>query len=325
MSGRSSTWRSTDGRILKALAAAEHAGTLLVPASRTDMDALRRRCAMGVAIEPYPRLFARTEYWDALCLPAQALHAMRGLQQQHPVWAFCGPSAAVVHGLSVSDSLLGTIHVALPKGAHFAARPGLRLHAIGGRPVVQERGLRVTPVAQTVLDCACTLDFPSALAMADSALRLQATSEAELLQLACEGGRKRRGIVQARRTLSYADGLAGSADESIARALMIELGFEVPLLQAEFELPGGRGVARADFAWMLPDGSLIIGELEGGREHASEGPSAGWPGVDALAAERQRAARMASLRASVVRFTSDDLKDPQRFSELLESSGVPRA
>lgn len=79
----------------------------------------------------------------------------------------------------------------------------------------------VTTPLRTVLDCARTLPFDEALAVADSALRAGHIAPAQLV-LASEGLRG-PGAAQARRVARHADGRAANPLESVLRAIALDI------------------------------------------------------------------------------------------------------
>ena len=88
----------------------------------------------------------------------------------------------------------------------------------------------VTTPLRTVLDCARTLPFDEALAVADSAVRAKDLTRADLVDGAA--ALRGAGSRQARRVAQLADGRAANPFESVLRALTIEEGFDLtPQLQ----------------------------------------------------------------------------------------------
>jgi len=88
----------------------------------------------------------------------------------------------------------------------------------------------VTTPIRTVLDCARTLPFDEALAVADSALRARALTRSDLVDGA--NAMHGTGSRQARRVAKLADGRAANPFESVLRALAIEEGYDLtPQLQ----------------------------------------------------------------------------------------------
>jgi len=88
----------------------------------------------------------------------------------------------------------------------------------------------VTTPLRTVLDCARTLPFDEALAVADSALRARSVTRADLSEAAIRAGGP--GARQVRRVARHADARAANPFESVLRALTIEEGYDLtPQLQ----------------------------------------------------------------------------------------------
>lgn len=312
---------AVSSHIERLLGQAERQGVPLTVPSGSKRRALRHRCTNGYLVEPYPGLFARTEYWQTLRPQQKTLHAMRGLQQLHPSWAFCHQSAAVAYGLPVASWHLHDIHRALPYHTARRRQPRIAHHHLGEPDIVEIMGVRATTLAQTVIDCACTLPFCDALAIADAALRLYDLDPARLIDHACTSRSGKQGIMQARTVISLADGASESWGESYARGMMHALGFVRPELQVEINLPRQLGgVRRVDFLWRLPDGKLVIGEFDGKEKYmASDGVD-----LEAFYRERQRESRLSLTDARILRFGFDDLKDPEWFGRLLTTYGVPR-
>ncbi|MFC7490092.1 MULTISPECIES: DUF559 domain-containing protein [unclassified Knoellia] len=89
----------------------------------------------------------------------------------------------------------------------------------------QEVDDEVTSPLRTVLDCARTLPFDEALAVADSALRSRMVHPAELRRAG--PGLRGPGARTARRVIEHANGKAANPLESVIRALAIEEGFDL--------------------------------------------------------------------------------------------------
>jgi len=86
-----------------------------------------------------------------------------------------------------------------------------------------ERG--VTGPVRTVLDCAESLPFAEALAIADSAIRAGDTDSEALVAAASTW--RGRGAARVRRVAAYADGRSANVFESVLRAIAIESGLAV--------------------------------------------------------------------------------------------------
>jgi very-short-patch-repair endonuclease len=88
----------------------------------------------------------------------------------------------------------------------------------------------VTTPLRTVLDCARSLPFDEAMAVADSALRARDVDPRELTEAAAQ--LRGTGARAARRVATHASGRSANPFESVLRALTIEEGFELtPQLQ----------------------------------------------------------------------------------------------
>ena len=191
------------------------------------------------------------------------------------------------------------------------------------------RGVRVTSLRKTLVDCLCASDFRVGLAIADSAIHWELASKREIANWIEEDGRGRRGVRQARQTIAWADGRSENGGESIARATMIELGFVAPLLQVEvFDPMEPDSPKRGDFGWWLEDGSWVIGELDGIGKYRKDDVNGTRNGLDAairaLAAERRRESHLCLSGSKVVRFGMRDVLDTAYFERLLTAAGVPR-
>lgn len=284
---------------------------------------LERRVRAGELVSPLPRLYARAELWAGLDRTMRTIFVVHGLQELHPDWVFCGTTAAVMLGLSVSWGVQ-RIEVAAGSGTSAAPRGGIVRRYVRDPCPVTSFGARVTPPARTVFDCARRLGFREGLAVADSALHLGLLAHDELLDYVrgMRGGFA--GIGQARLTAEFADPRPQSGMESIARATMHELGFARPELQAAYADPMSPGrTYYVDFRWVLPDGTVIIGELDGGEKYVNPLMSGGSP-AEAMRRERRRESRISVSGPRIVRFSPDEVADVAYFNRLLETFGVPR-
>lgn len=125
------------------------------------------------------------------------------------------------------------IHVTVPHGSRPRLDPDVRYHWSPLHPDERRDGL--TDPARTVLDCATTLPFDQALAVADSALRDGLT---DLTQLAA-AAEQRRGPFRARRAavLRAANGDAANPFESALRAIVVAAGLTGFVPQCPVALP----------------------------------------------------------------------------------------
>jgi very-short-patch-repair endonuclease len=117
---------------------------------------------------------------------------------------------------SIADPL--KIHITLPPTAHRTARRNVALHY----SALPARESQVTSPVRTIIDCARTLPFREALAIADSALRRALITKEELLEAA--SGTRGPGCRQVRRVATLSDALAANPLESALRASALDAG-----------------------------------------------------------------------------------------------------
>jgi hypothetical protein len=104
----------------------------------------------------------------------------------------------------------------------------------------------VTTAARTVADLARTLPFTDAVVAADSALREEKVTKADLDKV-LNGCARWPGVRQARSVVKFADERAESPLESAARVVFHQSGLDPPELQATVFVP--HAALRVDFLW----------------------------------------------------------------------------
>ncbi|GAA3566682.1 hypothetical protein GCM10022197_23350 [Microlunatus spumicola] len=237
------------------------------------------------------------------------------LKQGHPRSVVSHGSAAVLRSLGVPRSALDRVHLTRDRQGGGQRRAWLQVH---GHPLPPEhvsevRGIPTTTLPRTVVDLACVLPLPDAVAVGDGALRLGATTPGDLEQVLATFG-ARRGVGTARRALGLLDGRSESYGESVSRVLMLQAGLPAPEPQLLVRDERGVVVARVDFAW--PELG-VVGEFDGrvkyGRSLApDEDPT------KALWREKVREDLIRDLGWQVVRWIWADLDDPAAWFARLE-------
>ena len=312
------------------LAEAENKGELAVVEAAADRRLFERWLADDDAdkarsrtlFSPLPGIYVRAAYWRELNPSERHLALLRSVLRRHACWAASHVSAALLWGLPVSWNLVGKLHVETSSTLPEGYERGVVRHRLSKDEIGWLEDLQVTSLLRTLFDCLVTLPFRDALAIADGYLRMTGESREELLSKMASRYSGRRGVRRVLAICGYADGRAESGGESIARAAMIELGFEVPDLQVEFSDPVDSDRSyRADFVWHLDDGRMILGELDGMEKYQLDGNV-----VEVFANERKRESRLTATGCSVVRFGFGDVdgSSDARLSKLLEAYGVPR-
>ena len=325
--------RDIGGEIAELLAEAEEGGRCLVLRGRGSARvyrALERRVAAGTVVSPARGLYVSAGRWEGLKTDQRTLFLARGLQEQHPDWVFCGPTAAVAYGVDVSWSLQGNIHVATTRSGHSPNGTLVHRHPIlregeGASRIEMVGGLRVTSPERTLFDCLRRADFPRGLGMIDSVLRAGVVSRdgfASYVESVRDGSRGKNLV---RGTLAWADPRSENGGESIARARMLLLGYACPELQVEVpNLVEGGAPFRADYCWVRADGVVILGELDGTDKYVEEEMTRGRSIDEVLSDEKDRESRISLYDVVVMRFRFGLTADPDAFAAHLDRYGVPR-
>lgn len=121
----------------------------------TDIKVVVRRVKQGSIVRVHRGLYAGKEYWDRLDPHERLRHILRSLSQWHERWAFCGASAAVMHGLDCSYRQLHPIHVAVGRNSRSEESEVVRFHVLDDAETVAVDGARVTSILRTLVDCCC--------------------------------------------------------------------------------------------------------------------------------------------------------------------------
>jgi len=304
---------------------AEREGRCVYASSGKIAKRLQRLVGAGLLTRVRAGLFARTDYWDSLDKGRQGEHVIRGLAAQDSDRVFCDVSAAIIWKIPVSWDTLATIHLATRRSSRSRNLPDTKRHVIRHDQFEYVDGVRVTSFEQTTLDCLCSMDFFDGLAVADHFLRCTGLSREGLLEIVDGACRGRRGAKQARITASFADPRAESGGESIARAMMIRLGFMPPDLQKVIPDPIDMDrTYRLDFFWSLPDGRLIGGELDGRQKYLDTRLTYGAEPESIRERERVRESRITAYGIAMVRFRYADVLNVAYFERLIEAYGIPR-
>ena len=137
------------------------------------------------------------------------------------------------------------------------------------------------------------------------------------------GARNGRAVRTALTTLQYADALAESGGESVARAVMIETGFAPDRLQYELTDPFDSTTSmRTDFAWERQARELTLGELDGFVKYTDQTILAGQTATEVLVAERQREAHLSLYGHPLIRFTMNEVRSAGVLAKKLQTAGV---
>ena len=318
--------KSSLNAFCNAIAEAHDHGCCFIPETKGQSLYARRMARRGKLIIPLKGMYALPEVWSDLDKLEQHAFKCRSLALKHPYWVFCHASAASLYGLYISHADLREVHVACCKGSYSRSSDQIRRHYLADIDEHEHEGMPVTSVLQTAYDCMRSMSFQQGLAVADSVLRFYGYTREDLVSY-IERHRNLRGHAGALEAANHADGASESGGESIARARMIELGFEVPKLQVELDDPLDLGREyRADFLWELDDGTELIGELDGHEKYTNVKMTEGRDIVEVLIDERNRESRVSAYKGRrVMRFSYAEMMNSSFFELLLDTYGVPRA
>lgn len=238
------------------------------PVMERGPDHVRRRAAWLALLALGPDRAVAT----GLC--ALALHGVHGLPQQ------IRPEAA------------------LPGGS--ARNPGgaVAVRCVDPGPVVVAGGGRAVDVRHALADAVCVLPRDHAVAVVDSALHLRLLDELELAEVRALA-QGRRGCRRAAGWWDLVDGRAESPLETRARLQCHDAGVPPHDLQVLVRDGAGRVVARADLGWWLPDGRLLVVEIDGVGPHGTP---------EALYRDRERQNAVVATGALLLRFTAADVR-----------------
>lgn len=306
------------------LKAAERDNTCLVTKDPSARRHYNRLVEQGTVVSPMRGMYARAEYWKDLSFDRQHLHMVRALAKKHPSWVFSHFTAALLHGLYVSFYDLKQIHRIVSYESKTGSKK-LYNHVSDTQDIAEVDGIAVTSFEQTVFDCMKCSEFEDALAIADSACRIRNLASWEICDIIdAMASKYLGGLSVARFAASKADGRSESGGESIARAKMIKLGYMLPDLQVKIPDPIDEdNEYRADFFWKLPDGGLLVGELDGHEKYVNPEMTDGKTVEEVLIDERRRESHVNAHRIPVMRFSYADIVSEARFSRIMDAFGVP--
>ncbi len=238
-------------------------------------------------------------------------------------------SAAVLHGLPLVSRWPAVVHALTPDARGGSSRAFVRTHSAPPDPsTIAIDGMLVTSLRRTVVDLAASCDFVDGVSVVDAHLRRppgtrsaedsEAKRDALLREL--EAVSPTRGAAKARRAIEFGDPRSESVGESLSRARMAELGFEVPEVQVGF--PTGSANYVVDFYWRS---AHLIGEFDGRAKYSRSDLTGGKPPEEIVWREKRREDSIrASSHARFLRWTWSSASNRVEFAHFLASQGVPR-
>ncbi|MGR2752502.1 hypothetical protein [Agromyces arachidis] len=223
-----------------------------------------------------------------------------------PGAVFCGPTAALLHGIPVPHRFreAARLHIAVPPDAPAVRRAGVvgRRLRIPPTEITEVRRIAVTGLERTWCDLAIDLTVPELVAAADAAIR-SCTTTAEQLHAAADAYPDFRRRPKLRGALDLVDPASESPKESELRALVVLAGLPRPEANVEIRDPAGRLVGRVDLLFRE------FGEVleYHGDHHRTD--------LRQWRRDRTREAELESLGFHVMEVTQADLDAPARLVE----------
>lgn len=291
--------------------------------THAQRQALHRHTADLEVKRVSTNLYTNATYWSSLSPPEQALHMARALHRKYPHWQFGGITAAAAHGFEHRWSLHHeSVTITTSTRGTNAINPSVKRIYTPRLSSIIASGIPVTDESRTVIDCGITLRFRDALSIFDSALAHGLTKE-DILSSCEQVGQRNR--VKVHKLLQYADPASENGGESLTRGTIIEQRFMTPNIQTQYTDPLTGKTYRCDFMWRVPDGNIIVGELDGTEKYVNPTMTDRRSIRTVVADERER--EQALLRCGVktiVRFTFDDVMMVQPLVRKLIVAGIPQ-
>lgn len=207
-----------------------------------------------------------------------------------------GACALALHGVHGLPRAIRP-EAALPDGTSRRPGGGVVVRCGDHGPVVRVGRARVSDVRHALAAAVCDLPRDNAVAVLDSAVHLGHLAEQELAAVR-QLAHGRRGSSRAAGWWDLVDGRAESPLETRARLQCVDAGVAPHDLQVRVRDATGRVVARGDLGWWLPDGRLLVVEIDGAGPHGTP---------EALYKDRTRQNAVVATGAVLLRFTAADV------------------
>ncbi len=231
-------------------------------------------------------------------------------------------SAAAIWGMPLGGDFPDEVTTLVQWPGGGSTEAGIKRTADGFHSAIIGRvgEFSVTSLERTALDVARFESFRDAVGSVDWAISRKTAGATTREALAEELRRwhPRVGARHLRHVVSFASPLSDSFGESRARAAISQLGFALPVQQAEFR--DEEGSMFTDFFWPSVN---VVAEFDGKVKYTSEEFTGGDP-AEVVWREKQREDRLRRQVATVVRIISSDLAHPERLERLLLAAKVPR-
>ncbi|WEV65858.1 CTP synthase [Bifidobacterium sp. ESL0764] len=283
---------------------------------------LRTRWLAHEYIRLCPNVYARLEYFNELNPVERTLHLIRTLALKNPRRVFGGLSAALVLGLECPWRLSEMGHAQIATEESITRQPAGAVEKIHVHPLtfIVHDGIRVTPPAQTLVDCGLRYPYAQALGIFDSALRMGLVTT-DAIERTCQ---RSNNCEPMHRLLRDADPKSENGGESFCRAVILDSGFAKPELQHEFRDPANpTHIFRTDFLWLC-NGNAVVLEYDGMEKYTNQHMTNGRSTRRVVYDERRRedALHRAGV-ASILRTDYQEVTSRKPLIQKLISNGIP--
>ncbi|WP_317642247.1 hypothetical protein [Bombiscardovia apis] len=281
----------------------------IVAKTNAERMQLLRASRTQIVKQVKAHLYMPSAAWEALTHPERAMYLMRATNERHPEWTFCYLSAALIWELTGTIFLKAQMHVAASNHTHVRCKASIKFHYCLVKQAQQRAGLSVTPLIQTVYDCARRLDYANALAICDKAMRKYGLTKAQLIDYANLSSHT-WGRTRALYVFSHATPLSESGGESIAKARFDGWGYQQPQQQVNVSSPlrGGK-LIRLDFSWLTDSGKQVAAELDGYEKYVNPKMTGGQSLPDIVFKEKDRETELSLSGYLIIRFSYHQLRE----------------
>lgn len=284
---------------------------------------LARRASRGELVRVATGAYVPSGVWEQLGERDRHLTHVRVIaaRARDPI-VFSHASAAALWGLPWFGHWPSRVDVVRTEPARGQYAGGVNRHLPQGNvEPVEIDGIRVTPLARTVVDVARRREFLQAVVVGDAALNGARRSKlalptgpitvGDLLDDAATGD---YALTRARDTIGFMDGRSDSPGESISRVSMWRAGVPKPVLQQSF------APWTVDFWW--PEHG-VIGEFDGATKYLDAAMRGGRSAEQVVYDEKLREDELRRQVHGFARWTYADAVSPARLAARLRSAGLP--
>lgn len=287
--------------------------------------ALQREVERGRLIRLRRGAYCEASHWQELDSRQRYLLRIRAVtaaaQRQ---MVLCSWSAGAVWGMPILDDWPDEVHVLGEPASGGRSKNGVRRHpfvdsASTSGTIVERDGFLITSLAHTVVDVVLDSDFASAVASLDWALWRKNALRVSAADVRAELDRRalRYRVKHADAVLAFGTHLSDSYGESMGRAVIHQLGYPAPELQARFV--DRQGQMFVDYLWRAQG---IAGEFDGAAKYMRPEYLGSLTPGEVVWAEKKRDDRLRRQVNTTVRIIWSEVRNPTALDVLLRDAGL---